>query len=228
MSLFTAISSLFQLGVVAHGSFDDARIKTESKSRAINNGKHTYMDSHGQEYDVRTGKRIYMTVNNGNKVLRDAQSNSIVYNITNEENNNRKNDNREKAIIEGKRFYFDPIKKLYCEISTGKYYSRGNGFWGSYGDPYWDVDNCDRYVYEYNEGPTDEEMMERDSLFSNYMRIKKDYENIKFIDYLDYTDNMDEYHKKIMSKNMLMHKMNLAKSKLTAFDSKMKNKYERM
>lgn len=225
MSLLTVLSSLFQIGVVAHGSFDDTRIKNESKNRVISTGRHTYMDSHGREYDVHTDRRVYMTIDNGDKILRDVKTNNVIYNLTNEEKSNRKNNNKEKAISEGKRFYYDPLKRLYCEISTGKYYRRGNGFLDEYGDPYWDTENKDRYVYEYNEGPTDEELEERKRLYDIYIIEKNKCDAFGEIYKSDYFDNMDKYYEKINEVSKLMTRKYEAEAKVIAFDAKMKENY---
>lgn len=225
MGLLTILSTMFQLGAVIHGSFDNERIKNESKIRSINKNRRTYIDSHGKEYDVHTDKRVYMTVDNGDKIYRDVKSNDIIYNISYEKNNLQKNNNREKAILEGKRFYYDPLKKLYCEIKTDKYYSRGNGFLDSYGDPYWDEEDKGRYVYEYGEGPTDEELKERERLYNIYISEKHKREDFGVIYKSDYTNNMDEYYNKMQEANLLDSKKAIAESNIVAFDNKMKEKY---
>lgn len=225
MGLITILSSLFQIGVIVHGEFDDQRIKNESKARAIESGHHTYMDSHGREYDVKTGRQMYMTVDNGDKILRDIKTNKPVYNLDLEKREKSRNANKEKAILEGKRFYFDSVKKLYCEIKTGKYYKRGNGFLDGYGDPYWDVEDEKRYVYEYNEGPSDDELRERKNLYLRYLDAEKKYKSFGFIDMLDYKDKMDEYHKKVIEKSAAFSRMSLIECEIYKYDAQIKKKY---
>lgn len=171
--MLSFIALVVQVGAIFHGDFSNQRIKAESKRRAIENNRSTYIDRFGKEYDVNTDRKVYLAFENGNKVLKDCKTSDVIENITFKQNAKQYNENREKAIREGKRFFRDPAKKLYCEVKTGKYFKQFNNIHENFTTWYVDVENEDHCVYEYGEGPNDDEIIHRKKLYEAYKALKE-------------------------------------------------------
>lgn len=199
MGLLSVLAMIFQGGVLMYDDYQNSDVKRNSKERAIKNNYHTYIDSYGKEYDVRTDRRVTFAIDtNGDKVYRDSKTWQVVHNISVEERALKKESNRQKAIEEGKRFFYDPEKKLYCEIATGEYYERFDDIRMDFSTKYSSVkDNT--IVYEFGEGPTDDEIAKRRELYEIYKELKRSKSN--------WTD------------------IKLAEIEVRKYDTKMKEKY---
>ena len=220
MGLLTALSTLFQVGIIVHDDISDANLKSDSKARAIKNCRQTYMDSHGKEYDVNTNRRVYFTIENGDRVYKDVKTGMTVHNISATQRNNKLAGNKAKAIAEGKRFYFDPNRKLFCELSTGKYYRK------NYVDNiYWDVEDGNRYCYEFGEGPTDEELEHIEELRKPYLAKKKEYEDYRI--YLDYGQNSDITKAREYEKMKISWEVERLKHEVINYSSDIHKKYKK-
>ena len=171
MGLLSVMAMLFQGGVLIYDDYINSNTKNDSKERAIKNNSRTYIDNHGREYDVRTNKRVTFAIDNGDKVYRDSKTWQITRNISAEERASKKEINRRKAMEEGKRFFYDPERKLYCEIATGEYYKRFDDIKMDYATRYSSIKDG-RTVYEFGEGPTDEEIKERHVLYEHYKELE--------------------------------------------------------
>lgn len=226
MGLFSSLALLFQGASLCHGACADYIIKSNSKDSARTVNRDFYIDMHGKMYDTSTDRRIYLSIENGDKVYKDSKTGITIKNISSIEREKNTCNNKQKAMAEGKRFYYDLERKLYCEITTGKYYKRSNGFGTPYGDPYTDITNESRYVYEYNEGPSDDELNERAKLYDAYTVVKNEYSSIGDIYMDDYSSDLSAYHKRLCEKNNLRLKMELALKELNDYDSEMHDKYK--
>ena len=226
MGLLSALSVLFQIGVLIHDDYQNSNIKKDSKERATQNNQHTYIDSHGNEYDIRTGKKVTFTIDHGDKVYRDTKTWKIVRNISADERTLEKENNREKAIKECRRFFYDPEKKLYCEIETGEYYKRFDDIRMSFRTRYCSIKD-NRTVYEFNEGPTDKEIARRAELYRIYCEAEKTYTNYGSVNWFDYEDgiNSKEYIKKNLEKMNLLEKKRKAEEDVLKYDKMLEDKY---
>lgn len=176
MGLLSVMAMLFQGGVLIYDDYINSNTKNDSKERAIKNNSRTYIDNHGKEYDVRTDKRVTFAIDNGDKVYRDSKTWQITHNISAEERASKKEINRRKAMKEGKRFFYDPEKKLYCEITTGEYFKRFDDVRMDFVTRYSSIKDH-RMAYEFGEGPTDEEINKRHMLYENYKKLKNSSSN---------------------------------------------------
>ena len=225
MELLSVLAMLFQGIVLAYDEHQNSNIKNDSKEKAIKNGYLTYIDNHGKEYDVRTDRRVTFSIDHGDKVYRDSKTWKIVRNISAEERASKKANNRQKAIEEGKRFFYDPEKKLYCEITTGEYYKRFDDIRMDFTTRYMNINN-NKTVYEFGEGPTDEEIEMRAELYKTYCEANKAY-NDCVVNPLDYDDGINdkEYANKNLEKCQLHTKRVEAEHAIWEHDRKMKAKY---
>ena len=225
--MFGVFALLTQIGAIIYGDYRNKEIKRESKKRALDNGNYSYIDRFGKEYDVNTDRKVYVAYDNHNTVLKDCKTGVVVRDIAAEQNKKRFSENKEKAIRDGKRFFLDPSKKMYCEVSTGKYYKRYTNINRDFWTWYTDVENTNRHVYEYGEGPSDNEIDYRNELYNAYLKIKNKHDAYGSLSEWDYRNNMDEYWRKVNEKNLLFIKMENARMKIKQYDKKMVEKYKR-
>jgi len=123
MGLFGVFAAVFTGGAFLIDTFKDAKYDGELKDKARKENSLTWTDSHGREYMLSTGKRVYRhdgkikSVKTG-QTLADSRMDRIK-----RENQERIN----KAIKEGKKFadlYYPEFKNrfYYTELSTMKRY----------------------------------------------------------------------------------------------------------
>lgn len=204
MGLIGMISAIFQIGVVAKGDLDDQHIRNASKNRALKNNTHTYIDGKGRMYDSKTDVRVYVTTDNRDNIIREAKTGKMLYNISAEQRFQKTETNKREAIAKGKRFYFDTTKKLYCELSTGKYYRRYCNYQMPFNTIYRDVENDRKGVYEFGEGPTDEEIEFRRKLYEKYKDISNSSNNVSQRQAIEnQISSFDREMKKKYSKRMI-------------------------
>jgi len=225
--MLSFIALVVQVGAIIHGDFSNQRIKRESKERAIENNSSTYIDRFGKEYDVNTDRKVYLAFEKGNKVLKDCKTSEVVRNITLEQGMNQYKINRDKAIQKGKRFFRDPIKKMYCEVATGKYYRQHNNVNRVFCTWYVDVEDDNHRVYEYGEGPSDEEIIYRDTLYKNYKEISDRYDELYCVNEFSFDGGRDseDYKKLEAERSKLFWEKKAAEEKMHEHDNAMRRKY---
>ena len=128
MSLFGLFATIITGGAVLRDACSDASFDAKSKQEAIRDGRITWMDSHGNDYLVSTGEKVFY---HGGK-LKSVKTGRIIVDydverdktLNAEEIRKAKEKNKKYAILRYPEFNH---KSFYTELSTMKRY----GLYGS-------------------------------------------------------------------------------------------------
>lgn len=203
---------------------------------AKNNNSPVYYDIKGRSFDINTREEVLVKRQYNHTVITNLNG-KAVRDLTQEKYEERQRRAKEEAIANGKRFFrcYAVVNKgdYYQEISTGKIYKK---VLADYGDRfhkpneyYVEVVIRDgkedytakkefRKVYEFGEGPTDQEGNERERLFQEYSKAEKEYRKFGRTHDLSVVEN----HEKSMR---LFMKYSESEKALTEYDRFINQKY---
>lgn len=128
MSLLGLIATVITGGAVFRDACSDASFDAKSKQEAIRDGRLTWMDSHGNDYMVSTGEKVFYhdgklkSVKTGRVIVDYELERTKTYNE--EELRRAKENNKKYAELRYPEFN---NKSFYTELSTMKRY----GLYGS-------------------------------------------------------------------------------------------------
>lgn len=184
------VSAAIGLGIIKD-SVKEKQTNDYFRARARAAGEPTYCDIKGNTYSTETDERVLMDYVDGHHIIKTLNG-RMLRDLTQEKYERCEEDAKKEAIAKGKRFYKAMTIRgdYYKEVSTGKVYKRTIG---NLGDRFHNPDiyyvevvikngkedytakKVFRSVYEFGEGPTDEEKTTERELYDGYYGARERY-----------------------------------------------------
>lgn len=227
------ISAAIAVGLIKDCA-TDKRVNDYFKESAKTDGLPFYIDNKGNTYSMETGKKVLIKYSNGHNLMTDLNG-RVIRDLTQEKLDKQEEEAKKEAVKTGKRFYrAHGIRgDYYKEVSTGKVYKRTIG---NRGDRFHNPDiyyvevvikngkedysarKEFRSVYEFGEGPTDQEKSERERLFQEYSEDVKEYKKFCRSHDLSVLENHEESMR-------LFRQYKKRENDLIEYDRAIKHKY---